>query len=463
MKKGIAFLSIVLLFSACAETSSDVAVFKGKLMNAPENMGLLMSKGLTDTISINDDGTFRIEKNINSPSYFTFRFGRSMHTIFLVPGDSLMVELDLKSRSNQPVYSGSIANINTYLQKASKISKDFTADFRGLFSNSSEVFNQKLDSVKSVVEALLASEGISNRAFLDFEKQRLEFQKLNFQFLYPNYNARLQKKEFKPDSVDYSFMDALDLSNESNLHINEYASLVNDYIQNLHYIETIKHENKGKSNFEMQVMYFDMIDSLVQSQEVREFIKHKAVIETIQWESLETAKNLYEYFMKQAVNVPYKKLVENAYNSRMMLAPGAEAPAFSLTGIDGKVYNLFDFRGKLVYIDFWASWCAPCRAEIPHLLKLKEEYKNKPIVFIGISLDDDIEAWEKMVEDQGLKGYQLHAENAWSSDVAKKYQIKGVPTFVLIDAEGNFIEYNVARPSNPEIKLIIDKHLKSIQ
>jgi thiol-disulfide isomerase/thioredoxin len=195
---------------------------------------------------------------------------------------------------------------------------------------------------------------------------------------------------------------------------------------------------------------------------VRDYVKHQSVVETIQWEKLEDGKNLFEHYMKVATTEPYKNLVNHIFAKRMMLAPGKPAPSFTLTGIDGNEYSLSDFAGKLVYIDFWASWCGPCRAEIPYLLTLKEAYKDKPIAFVAISLDDDIDAWKKMVAEKELKGYQLHAAKAWSSDVAKNYQIKGVPTFVLIDGVGNIIEYNVARPSDPEISIIFDKYLKTL-
>jgi thiol-disulfide isomerase/thioredoxin len=146
----------------------------------------------------------------------------------------------------------------------------------------------------------------------------------------------------------------------------------------------------------------------------------------------------------------------------MLLAPGQPAPEFTLTSIDGKEYSLSDFKGQIVYLDFWASWCGSCLREIPSLLKLKDAYKGKPIAFVAISIDDDKSAWEKMVNEKQLKGYQLHAEKAWQSDAAKHYQVYGVPTFVLIDGEGKIIEYPATRPSDPETALTLDKHLKQL-
>ncbi len=147
----------------------------------------------------------------------------------------------------------------------------------------------------------------------------------------------------------------------------------------------------------------------------------------------------------------------------MLLAPGAEAPKFSLPGFDGQTYSLDDFKGQLVYLDFWATWCGPCRREIPHLKRLKDEYKGKPIAFVAISVDDNKAAWEKMVKDDKLDGYQLHAPNAWLEQATIDYQVAGIPTFVLIDANGKIIDYPAPRPSEDETTLLIDKYLKEIQ
>lgn len=462
MKNLLLFLGIALIISSCADNKPKDVTISGQLMNKPDNFGLLMSKGLTDTIKINDDGTFLYKKSLDSPSYFNFRVGRAMHTIFLLPGDSLFISLDLENRSNDPVFSGSKPEICSYILNANKVTRNFTSNFRSLYSSPFDVFTAKIDSVKADVLKMLENDGISESKFIALEKERLQYFSMGLLFDYPAYNARLTGKEFNPDSADYSFMNNLNMNIASQLHINEYASLVNKYIQNLHWNATTKPENKGKSRFETKVMLFELIDSLIIDPEVRDFVKHQSVIETIQWESLDDAKNLVEHYMKEVVVLPYKNLVEIAFAKRMLLAPGVDAPAFKLTGIDGKEYSLSDFSGKLVYIDFWASWCGPCRAEIPYLLKLKEAYKDKPVAFVAISLDDDIEAWKNMVAEKELKGYQLHATKAWSSDVAKNYQIKGVPTFVLIDGNGKIIEYNVARPSDPDISLIFDRYLKTL-
>jgi thiol-disulfide isomerase/thioredoxin len=141
--------------------------------------------------------------------------------------------------------------------------------------------------------------------------------------------------------------------------------------------------------------------------------------------------------------------------------PGAAAYDFAGTDITGKEFKLSDFTGKLVYVDVWATWCAPCKAEIPHLKTLEVDYHNKDVVFLSISVDPptDREKWVKYVKDENLKGVQIMADKAFDSDVAKPYGITAIPRFMLFNKDGKVITIDAPRPSNKEIRTMLDKYL----
>ena len=141
---------------------------------------------------------------------------------------------------------------------------------------------------------------------------------------------------------------------------------------------------------------------------------------------------------------------------------GQPSPKFSFNDINNKLVNLDDFKGKYVYIDVWATWCSPCMGEIPYLKKLEEKYHEKNIVFVSISVDNKkaYDKWKQVVENKQLKGQQLFADKSWNSDFVKSYQIKGIPTFILVDTEGNIVSPSAMRPSNPELKVLFDSLLK---
>lgn len=137
---------------------------------------------------------------------------------------------------------------------------------------------------------------------------------------------------------------------------------------------------------------------------------------------------------------------------------GAPSPSFNYPDINGKNVSLEDLKGKYVYVDVWATWCGPCKREIPFLKKLDSEYKGKDIVFVSMSIDKmkDKDKWLKMVKDEKLQGVQIMADKEWNSDFVTAYNIRGIPRFILIDKEGNILNDNAPRPSNPNLKELLN-------
>ncbi len=141
------------------------------------------------------------------------------------------------------------------------------------------------------------------------------------------------------------------------------------------------------------------------------------------------------------------------------LAKGKPSPVFTdYENFAGGTTSLSDLKGKYVYIDVWATWCGPCKREIPSLKLLEKEYHGKNITFVSISVDNvdgkrgSHDSWLKMVEEEQLGGVQLFADKDFSSDFIQAYGINSIPRFLLIDPKGNIVDSNTLRPSNPNIK-----------
>lgn len=126
------------------------------------------------------------------------------------------------------------------------------------------------------------------------------------------------------------------------------------------------------------------------------------------------------------------------------LAPGTEAPDLVGPSPDGKEYRLSDLRGKVVLIDFWASWCGPCRKENPNVVKEYNKYKEAGFTVFSVSLDKGKEAWLAAIEKDGLIWpYHISDLLHWQSEISKIYQVRSIPFTVLIDAEGKIIGTNI--------------------
>lgn len=141
---------------------------------------------------------------------------------------------------------------------------------------------------------------------------------------------------------------------------------------------------------------------------------------------------------------------------------GKQSAGFDYEIHKGGKTKLEDFKGKYVYLDIWATWCGPCRAEIPSLKKIEEKYHGKNIEFVSISVDTDKdhEKWVKFVTDKELGGVQLFADKNWMSDFIQSYGINAIPRFILLDPKGNVVNADANRPSDNKLQQQLDALLK---
>ena len=140
---------------------------------------------------------------------------------------------------------------------------------------------------------------------------------------------------------------------------------------------------------------------------------------------------------------PYVKDLDGIIKQLENVQIGKTAPEFSLPDTAGVSVSLSDFRGKYVLLDFWASWCGPCRGENPNVVKAFNEYKDKNFTIIGISLDKDKSKWLKAIADDNLTWTHLSDLKYWDSEIPALYGVRGIPANVLLDPDGVIIAKNI--------------------
>lgn len=137
--------------------------------------------------------------------------------------------------------------------------------------------------------------------------------------------------------------------------------------------------------------------------------------------------------------------IEQEYNKHQTYKSGTlPAPDIEMMNPDGEIMRLSDLKGQYVLVDFWASWCGPCRRENPNVVRLYNKYKNKGFTIFSVSLDKDAEAWKAAIAKDGLS-WPNHVSDLkqWESPVIQQYGFSGIPFTVLLNKEGNFIAVNL--------------------
>ncbi len=146
--------------------------------------------------------------------------------------------------------------------------------------------------------------------------------------------------------------------------------------------------------------------------------------------------------------VDYNNLMEGLKK----LPPGSAAPEINMPTPEGKMISLSSLKGRVVLLDFWASWCQPCRRENPNIVNLYNKFKGKEFIILGISLDNNIAAWKTAIQADKLSWIQVSDLKKWESSVVKEYNIEAIPYNVLIDKEGKIVAKGL-RTDDIELRL----------
>jgi len=223
-------------------------------------------------------------------------------------------------------------------------------------------------------------------------------------------------------------------------------------------------ESSGASNSDSIANIFPRIfwDS-VNSLEIPDFAKDYYIARLLfsHFASNLTSPVLEEVYARWLNKFPRSVLrttISEALENMSVLAPGEKAPV--ITGIDpeGNEFSIGELKGKIIYMDVWATWCSACVEKIPLMYALQEEFKDHPqITFLFVSVDKDVDKWKKYISKLP-EGLHINASN---TTLYMDYMMGGIPHCILIDAAGNIIQSNAPDPDSREIKSMLEEAVKN--
>lgn len=154
---------------------------------------------------------------------------------------------------------------------------------------------------------------------------------------------------------------------------------------------------------------------------------------------LQEAKRMYNTLGEGAKATQYGRMIKERISRMEKTIGGAKAPDFTLNDLNGNPITMSAIKGKIKIIDFWASWCGPCRLNNPALKKLYDEFHDKGLEIVGVSLDTKKEAWENAVKKDGLNWINVSSLKGWKCEVTNLYNVKGVPALFILDENNQII------------------------
>ena len=468
------FLFFISLFWGCkSEQSSNkvritVHATNGKGQTvAVKSLDMLTTEEITlAETKFDSTGNASLEFEIPNTQFANVQIGEKPNPGLFSPSDDLDITLDLKDLASNPIFKGKAAEASKYLNLSAAISQKFDASYN---ESDSINFKKRYDSLKNGYSTL-------HKTFLDTTKASKEICSLlednnKLMMLYRKQVYAIPVLLGIQKDTEYPFF-VRSINKEIPFDTTFLSSKIGIYAVILQIFTYTQSEglSKGKNSKEYEEM-IEMLPILGETKikegnysvEMKDFLLAKNIKYWISTFGITAStKKIYENLRNTSKSKEQLSSLEAVYTKYYSLTEGKPAP--NITGVtrEGKKVSLTDFKGKIVYVDVWATWCGPCREELPKTRMIEKKYAgNDNVVFMYVSVDEDVEAWKALLKkDKNFKGIQINdVSNEQHKNIEQSYLIGGIPNYILIDQKGNIISSKAPRPSSGKVEALIDQYL----
>jgi thiol-disulfide isomerase/thioredoxin len=458
MKKLLVLFLISSILFSCKNEKKGIFI-NGNIINSGQSyMMIYLPGGTNDTIPVDVEGSFSWTfPDPEEPVSCNLMFNKVYMPLYLVNGMNLIVTLDADDLPGSLKFEGDGADLNNYLALLAMKEKELNLNDYEIFKKDSSTFFAWNDGVRETQIRLYNEYTKEDPSDIFWKTQLAEinFGWANRMDMYPSYYSYYTDTTFKAPAGYYEYYNVMEINNSGNLNSSEFKSFLNSYMNKKTSDALLKFRNDSvkpsryliNMKTALEVLNNDSVKNSYLASYVKGLISYKDFSEIT---------GELKFFRENCADKKLLDGFDKEYQARMLIQKGQQAIDFTGETATGEKVKLSDFKGKYIYVDVWATWCGPCKYEIPYLKKLEEDYHLKNIVFLSYSIDDDRKAWEKFVPENELKGVQIIGEKGWNSKICKDYKIFGVPTFMMFDTDGKIISVNMTRPSDEKTRKTFD-------
>lgn len=436
-------LNCLIIFTTNAQTVGFVKL-KGQLKGFNNQVNVedisafqyLLPPNANNMIVPDSAGRFSIKLKVAKPNYY--RIGRNI--LYLSPGDDMEVFIDYRNPNNA-TFKGKGAPANIYL-KSTPFPKggSFIAAGDNVKSTPEETCLAVENLAKLRAKELAAAKQVTPE-FRRLETARIKADLINSYInggFYSTYTLKLKGDDEK------AFLD-------------KYQKVIEPKV-------TALSKNFTDASLLQLVVYRDITDNVIKEggkpadiQQIKDFDIVSALVKKMQKVSDKQSLVNFKTEIAALKTPSYQNAANQMLTYLMAFGKGDQAVDFMVVTADGKKVNLSSLKGKVIYVDLWATWCGPCMQEMPAYEKLKQKYASNPeVAFISLSIDDSEELWKGSLDQRKADGYQ------WLINRSKlqAYNIVTIPRSLLIDKSFKMVDMNAPMPSQPAAAKAIDELLK---
>jgi thiol-disulfide isomerase/thioredoxin len=459
MKKLLLILLSIIVIS-CNDNKEKVRI-TGKVNNPISNE--ISVHYITDFLNyetekilgeLDENNSFSVKMPLEKSKMVFLSIGDLDINLYLNPKTKVNVELDAQNIDKKPVISGENAYESIFLVdyvhdigKKLSMREVFGAAGKMEFDEAilylNEVKTNKLDYLLSY-ERL----NILEKEFVSYFTNKFYYDYYSNLIILPGYYQYLNKLSALPELPGdyYDFLLVENIFDESLINLPDYLSFLTNYLE----------YKMSSSPYNKEVMGYYYKYQIELAKEIftgknLDYIIAKTVNTALLYSDFTESEPLYTEYIDSINSEKFRAIVKSQYEKIQSLMPGNPAPDFTLTDIDGNVITLKDFEGKVIYLDFWASWCGPCIREFPFAKELKKRMSdNENLVFLYVSIDSDIGKWKEAIEKFEIQGIHVNS-NENKGSMPDTYNVQGVPEYYIIGKDGKIFDNMPPRPSNSKI------------
>lgn len=439
------FLSTV----GCVENTEDkIATIEIKGTN-PVRLNRLDPLTFNPLPSITDSINGKNIVDHDLPKFYNLVLGQDFYSVYLENGHDLTIETE----GNEVNFSGKGAVFNNKLVKWHKLKNSYNSR-KPFFALDYDEFKSRLDSLRRDFNVIKNDVAHSKQRKLieDVFTAYTQIMKLNY--LLVNYNLSDQTVEI-PTLLNEAIDLQPSLSYLADLELPDYFISLHLYYDAYLGPQVRKEEFNGHDSLKNQYyeLLYNKIDELVEKKTLQEFLKAKTVMLEMQSQGLNNLfVSLNQQFQSEFPSSAYSNFIHD-FQVQLSDIENQAFPDIPLADIQGNEVRLSDFKGKLIYLDIWATWCAPCIKEFPNSKKLHQRLLGENVLFVYLSVDSDKEKWKTFID----KNLDLEGIHLIEKDISVRESLKfdGIPRYMLIDEQGNIINAQAPRPSSEKIEEVI--------
>jgi len=451
MNKQILWLIAFLTMPIIAQATQ--VVFKGTIKNpgAREVQLVFLHNELTMEnmifkVNLNDNDQINISVDVTRTQVMKIRYEDKEFETFITPSSgSIEFQFNTEDIKKTLFFSGKNADDNNFLKTFHTYYLKSEADPKKYFDGYLTTFIEKdiatkadsyamydyfkyLESKEQEQRHYMNNDPLLSRAFRDFVRNEISWQNETNKLAYFLINKkRIPTEKLSYYWRKYALMQTVDLSEQGSLPYLRYQNMMTAF---LHYLHLEAPDGNDKDD---DLDYYTFIDKNL-ADRIRFFMQGRLMYNAFQQGQIDLAKRKFKAYQKFNPFKEYTETLEIVFGNQLEHTPSQHVPDFTFVDLNNQEKKLSDYRGKVVFVSLWASWCAPCLKGFQETHQVRQELERMGVVLLNVNVDKEENAWRRVLSSRTLEGTNVYAMSL--GDFQKEMGFTGLPYYALVDKFG---------------------------